>query len=53
MKKILINHEKALKKDIFFTETKWPHFNLLFKDLKKLSNNRKKMRILFIERSHL
>ena len=24
-------HEKFLKKKIYFTETKWPHFNLLFK----------------------
>ena len=53
MKEILINHEKAVKKDIFFTETKWPHFNLLFNDLKKLSKNKKKIKVLFLERSHL
>ena len=33
----LEDHEKYLKKDLFFTENKWPQFNLLFKDIKKLS----------------
>ena len=26
-----------LKKKVFFTETKWPHFNLLFNDIKKFN----------------
>ena len=33
----LNQHENYLKKEVFFTETKWPHFNLLFNDIKKLS----------------
>ncbi len=33
----LNQHENYLKKKVFFTETKWPHFNLLFNDIKKLS----------------
>ena len=46
-------HEKFLKKKIFFTETKWPHFNLLFKDLKKFSNNKKKLTVVSLERNNL
>ena len=38
----LIEHEKFLKKKIFFTEKKWPHFNLIFDDIKILSKKMKK-----------
>ena len=50
----LIKHEKYLRKNVFFTKDKWPHFNLLFSDVKTLS---KKMpsnsKVLFIERTNL
>ena len=46
-------HENFLKKKIFFTETKWPHFNLLFEDLKKFSNNKKKLTVVSLERNNL
>ena len=34
-KLLLKNHEVALKKNVFFTHNKWPHFNLIFDDIKK------------------
>ena len=40
--KKLIQHEKALKKEVFFVEKKWPHFDILFKDIKNISNTLKK-----------
>ena len=46
-------HEEVLKNNIFFTEKRWPHFNLLFDDIKKLSKNKKKLKVLIIERSYL
>ena len=33
--KNLKEHIKSLKKNVFFTDTKWPHFNLLFDDYEK------------------
>ncbi len=33
------DHEKILKENVFFTKSKWPHFNLLFQDIKKFSKN--------------
>ena len=36
----LIKHEIYLRDNVFFTK-KWPHFNLLFKDIKKLSKKLK------------
>ena len=42
-KKISLDeHEKFLKKQVFFTKTKWPHFNLIFDDLKNFSKKIKK-----------
>ena len=35
----IASHEKFLRNEIFFTEKKWPHFNLIFNDLKKFSND--------------
>ena len=32
----ILDHENFLRNEIFFTEKKWPHFNLIFNDLKKL-----------------
>ncbi len=50
----LIKHEIYLRDNVFFTKKKWPHFNLLFKDIKKLSKKFKpKSKILFIERTNL
>jgi SAM-dependent methyltransferase len=47
-------HEKFLKKNIFFTETKWPHFNLVFDDIKSLSKAiKKKSIIVSLERNAL
>ena len=39
----LKNHEKALKENVFFTKIKWPHFNLLFKDVNLISRKIKKI----------
>ena len=51
--KNLKEHIKSLKKNVFFTDTKWPHFNLLFDDLKKLSNSKKYKKIVSLERGSL
>ena len=32
------NHEAVLREKIFFTETKWPQYNLLFNDIKALAS---------------
>jgi len=50
----LIEHEKFLKNTIFFTKKKWPHFNLIFDDIKKLSKKVKKnSTIVSLERNNL
>lgn len=50
----ILDHEKNLKKDVFFTDSKWPHFELLFNDLKKLSKKVKKTGIVIsLERTNL
>lgn len=50
----LQKHEKVLRKNVFFTESKWPHFNLIFDDIKKLSKVLKnKSNILALERTNL
>jgi hypothetical protein len=36
----LKKHEKTLKEKVFFTKDRWPHFNLLFDDIKKLSKKK-------------
>ena len=47
-------HEKALKDEVFFTKTKWPHFDLLFKNINKLSKEVKKDELIIsLERSNL
>ncbi len=51
--KKLKDHVNTLKKEVFFTNSKWPHFNLLFKDIKKLSNTKKFKKILSLERGSL
>ena len=30
-------HEHILKNEIFFIKTKWPHFDILFKGIKKIA----------------
>jgi len=50
----LKNHEKALKENVFFTKIKWPHFNLLFKDVNLISRKIKKnSTVLNLERTSL
>ncbi len=50
----LTDHEKYLKKNVFFTENKWPHFNLIFNDLKKISKkNNVNSVIVSLERNSL
>ena len=50
----LKRHELFLRKKIFFTETKWPHFNLLFSDIKHLSKKiNKNSCIVSLERNNL
>tara|TARA_B100001093_G_C26855023_1_gene1026995 strand:+ start:1694 stop:2467 length:774 start_codon:yes stop_codon:yes gene_type:complete len=47
-------HEKYLKEKVFFTNNKWPHFNLLFKDIKKISKKLpKNSTIISLERTTL
>ncbi len=51
---LLKDHEAALKKNVFFTHNKWPHFNLIFEDIKKISKKLKKnSNILSLERTSL
>jgi len=54
MSKKLLIHEKYLKEKIFFSEKKWPQYNLLINDIKLLSKKTKKnSKILFLERTNL
>ena len=51
---LLKKHEKVLKRDVFQTHNKWPHFNLIFEDIKKINKNLKKnSNILALERTNL
>jgi len=52
-KHILKKHIQNLKKNVFFTDTKWPHFKLLFNDLQRLARSRKYKRIVSLERGSL
>lgn len=53
-KKILLDHEKILKRDVFFINTKWPHFDILFKNIKKISSSlKKKSVVVSLERGGL
>ena len=47
------SHIKILKKEVFFTNTKWPHFDLLFNDIKKLSSSKNLKKIVSLERGSL
>lgn len=49
----ILNHEEALKNKVFFTKKKWPHFNLLFNDIKNIAKSYKNKNILFLERTNL
>ena len=50
----LEKHEKYLREKVFYTNSKWPHFNLIFKDLKKFAKNSKKNSVIVsLERNSL
>ena len=51
--KLLREHVQYLKEKVFFVSTKWPHFELLFHDIQKLSNDKKYNDVLSIERASL
>lgn len=51
--KIFQQHVKFLKEKVFFVNTKWPHFSLLFDDIDYLSKNKKYKKVLSIERASL
>ena len=53
MKKIIRNHEKILINQVFFSNSKWPHFELLINDIKKLSKKKEFKNILSLERGNL
>ena len=46
-------HNKFLKEEVFFVNTKWPHFDLLFKDIEKLSKTKKLKNVVSLERGSL
>ena len=50
----LVKHEKFLRENVFYTNSKWSHFNLIFKDIKKFAQETKKnSTILSLERNSL
>ena len=50
----LRKHEKFLKEKVFFVKSKWPQFDILFKDINKISKSiNKNMSVLSIERGGL
>lgn len=49
----ILKHEKFLKKKVFFCENKWPHFDLLFKDINKFRKDNKFKKIVSLERGGL
>ena len=46
-------HTKFLKEQVFFINTKWPHFDLLFKDIERLSKDKKIKNVVSLERGSL
>lgn len=55
MKENIKLHERILKKEVFFNKEKWPHFDLLFNDIKKIAKKTKieKKKVLILERTNL
>ena len=52
--KALKNHEDFLKDKVFFANSKWPHFNILFKNINVINSKlRKNSKVVIIERSNL
>ena len=52
--KKLIQHENILRKEVFFVEKKWPHFDILFKNIKQISKRLKKNSVVVsLERGSL
>ena len=46
-------HDKVLRNEVFFVNNKWPHFEILFNDIKKFSRNKKIKNVLSLERGSL
>ena len=48
-------HEKILKEEVFFTKNKWPHFDILFKGIKKIAKltKNKNKKVVMLERTNL
>lgn len=54
VKKNIAEHEKILKEEVFFTKKKWPHFDLLFEDIKNISKKFLKTKtVICLERNRL
>lgn len=50
----LEKHEKFLREKVFYTNSKWPHFNLIFKDLKQFAEKLKRNSVIVsLERNSL
>lgn len=49
----LLKHENTLKKNVFFIKSKWPHFDILFEDIKSLAKNKKIKQVISLERGGL
>ena len=46
-------HDRILRNEVFFVDNKWPHFEILFSDIKKFSKNKKIKKVLSLERGSL
>lgn len=47
-------HEKILRDEIFFTKSKWPHFDILFNGIKKIARlTKKNQKVVMLERTNL
>ena len=50
----LFEHEQTLRREVFFTEKKWPHFDILFKNIKQISKKLKRDSVIVsLERGNL
>ena len=44
----LDKHEKFLREKVFYTNSKWSHFNLIFKDIKRFAQETKKIPLFYL-----